>query len=109
MLEPLLNTRNKEEILLYLFANKEGYAREISRFYGKSLCPIQNQLDKLEYGNVLVSKLSGKTRIYFFNKRYPFLKELYILLEKAMSFLPDEERRKLLLVRKRPRRKGKPF
>ena len=109
MLETIFSSKGKEHVLLYLAARKEGYAREIARYYNTSLSPIQNQLDKLETGGVLSSKAVGKTRIYFFNPRYPFFKELNGLLEKALLFLPKEQQEKLFMARKRPRRKGKPL
>jgi hypothetical protein len=109
MLKGIIDTKNKEYVLLYLSANKEGYAREIARFYKTSLSPIQNQMDKLEIDGILSSKDVGKTRLYYFNPRYPFSKELNELLEKAIKFLPLSEREKLLMVRKRPRRKNKPL
>ncbi|MDZ7721401.1 MAG: ArsR family transcriptional regulator [candidate division KSB1 bacterium] len=95
--------------MIYLAARKQGYAREISEFYNSSLSPIQIQLDRLESGNVLVSHLSGRTRIYAFNPRYPFREELVQLLNKAISFLPEEKQENLLYNRKRPRRKSKPL
>lgn len=107
MLESILGSQVRELILIYLAARKQGYAREIAAFYKKSLSPVQNQLDRLENGNVLVSSLSGKTRIYSFNPRYPFLKELMNLLNKVISFLPKEKKDELFLIRKRPRRKEK--
>jgi hypothetical protein len=109
MLESLFTSKTKEQILLFIAARNEGYAREISKFYDKSLSLFQNQLDKLEFGNILYSKRIGKTLMYYFNPRYPFLKELKSLLEKAIEFLPDKEREKLTIIRKRPRRKGKPL
>jgi hypothetical protein len=56
-----------------------------------------------------VSRTAGRTRLYEFNPRYTFLKELKSLLEKALSFYPEEEREKLLMNRRRPRRRGKPL
>jgi len=109
MLESVFGSKNKERVLLYLAARKEGYAREIAKYYNTSLSPIQKQLDNLEAGNVLTSKSYGKTRVYYFNPRYAFLTELAVLLDKAIQFLPIKEKQKLLIVRKRPRRKGKPF
>lgn len=47
-------------------------------------------MDRLESGNIIVSFLEGKTRIYKFNPRYPFLNELKKNLEKAYEFLPEE-------------------
>jgi predicted transcriptional regulator len=109
MLEALIGSKTRERVLFYLVSRKEGYAREIAEFYQSSLSPVQIQLDRLESGNILVSRLSGKTRVYSFNPRYPFLQELLSLLNKAVSFLPDKEQQSLFMVRKRPRRKGKPL
>ena len=109
MLEKLFGSKNSEKVLLYIAGRKEGYAREIAEYYKTSLSPVQNQLDKLEDASVLVSKLAGKTRIYSFNPRYAFGKELINLLEKAITFLPKNEQDSLLKPRKRPRRKGKPL
>lgn len=109
MLEKIFGSKNSENVLLYLAGRKEGYAREIADYYKTSLSPIQNQLDKLEEASVLVSKLAGKTRIYSFNQRYAFYKELINLLEKAITFLPKNTQDILLKPRRRPRRKGKPL
>ncbi|EKD26530.1 MAG: hypothetical protein ACD_79C01135G0001 [uncultured bacterium] len=51
----------------------------------------------------------GKTRLYEFNPRYPFLIELKAILGKAVSFIPDKDREKYYTPRLRPRRKGKPI
>lgn len=109
MLEALLGTVNKERVLLYLFARDEGYPREVAKFYGADLRSIQNQFENLEVGRVLYSRMVGNTRLYAFNPRYPFLEELKALLDKALSFYPDNERELLVTVRRRPRRKGKPL
>jgi predicted transcriptional regulator len=109
MLEAILGSKNKEQVLLYLTARKEGYAREIAKYFNTSLSPIQKQLDNLEIGNILSSRLYGKTRVYCFNPRYPFLRELVELLEKTIKYLPIKEQQRLQIVRKRPRRKGKPL
>jgi hypothetical protein len=109
MLEPLLGSTNAERVLLFLFARNEGYASEIAGFFETDLYGIQKQLEKLEAGGVFTSRKIGRTRLYRFNQRYSFLKELQSLLEKALSFYPDEERERLTVVRRRPRRQGKPL
>ena len=109
MLEAILGSLSSERVLVFIFSRKEGYAREIARFYDTDLAPIQKQLDKLESASVLVSRTAGRTRLYEFNPRYAFLKELQNLLEKALTFYPQEERERLMMVRRRPRRKGKPL
>ena len=109
MLEALMGTKNREWVLQYLLAFDEGYAREITRFYGTTLTSVQKQLSSLENGGVLLSKMSGRTRVYFFNPRYAFLPELTALLEKARAYYPPELRDKLVMQRKRPRRPEKPL
>jgi len=109
MLEPLLGSSNRERILLYLHIRKEGYGREVSRFFKTDLAPIQKQLERLENGGVLYSRNAGRTRLFGLNPRYPFLSELRALLDKAFAFYPPEERKKLSMMRMRPRRKGKPL
>jgi predicted transcriptional regulator len=107
MLEPLLGSKSSEKVLIFIEALGEGYPREISRFFDIALDPIQKQLDKLEFGGILVSFVKGRTRIYTFNPRYPFLKELKVILDKALTFYPEDERERLLMNRRRPRRRGK--
>jgi hypothetical protein len=97
MLEPVLGSASSERALIFILARGKGYATEISRFFVADLSPIQKQLDKLELGGVLISHTAGRTRFYEFNPRYPFLKELMGLLEKALSFYPEKERDSLLI------------
>lgn len=109
MLEPLFGTENSERVMLFLLARNEGYAREIAQFFDTNLYAIQRQLDKLETGGVLVSRTAGRTRLYQFNPRYPFLNELKQLLEKALSFYPQDVRENLVMNRRRPRNRDKPL
>jgi hypothetical protein len=109
MLKPLLGSDNSERVLIFILARDKGYATEIANFFNTNLYAIQRQLDKFESGGVLVSHTIGRTRLYEFNPRYPFLDELKKLLEKALSFYPEKIQEKLQLNRRRPRRRGKPL
>jgi hypothetical protein len=109
MLEPILGSVNAERALLYLLAREEGYAREMARFFGADADSIQKQLAKFEAGGVFTSKEVGRTVLYQFNPRYAFLAELKSLLQKALEFYPEEERDRLVMSRRRPRRRGKPL
>jgi predicted transcriptional regulator len=109
MLEVLFGSKNRERVLQYILARGEGYAKEIATFYGSSLDPVQKQLERLEDGGILVSKTVGRTRLFMFNPRYAFKDELIVLLEKARSFYSPQEQERLIMVRKRPRRTGKPI
>jgi len=109
MLKPLFGTENSERVLIFLLTRNEGYAREIAQFFDTNLYGIQRQLDKLESGGVLVSRTAGRTRLYQFNPRYPFLNELRQLLDKALAFYPEDVRENLMTNRRRPRKRDKPL
>jgi hypothetical protein len=109
MLEAILGSISKERVLIYLYARDKGYAREIARTFGAGLTPIQKQLEALEAANILYCEPQGRTLVYALNPRYPFIKELQALLEKALEFYPPDEQDKLMLDRRRPRRQGKPL
>lgn len=111
MLEPIFGGKNIEKILFYLIINERCYGTHLGRSFEQALSPLQKALDRLESGGIIISFLEGKTRIYQFNPRYPFLQELKNLLEKAYTFLPQEFKNRYYepKIRKRPRRKGKPL
>lgn len=108
LLEPLFGSTNRERVLIFLQARQEGYASEIAKFFETDLFPIQDQLERLEAGGVIVSRKAGRTILYQFNPRYALLNELHALLVKALSFYPEDLQERLLMNRRRPRRKGKP-
>ncbi len=107
MLEVLFGTKSRELVLQYLFVFDAGHAREMSRYFEISLPSIQNQLRHLEDGGVILSEMCGRTRRYFLNPRYAFLKELRALLERVRKFYKPELLAKLTMQRKRPRRPDK--
>ncbi len=109
MLAPLFGSATREKVLLFIFARNKGYSREVAGFFNTSLNQIQKQMDALEAGGVLVSQNVGRTRVYEFNPRYPFLKELKALIEKALGFYPEKVREDLMMNRRRPRRRDKPL
>lgn len=109
MLEAVFGCANEERVLAFLACREEGYAREIARFFRTGLTPIQKQLERLEGAGVFYSQLLGRTRVYRFNPRYPFARELQRLIRKAVTFYPETEREALLVNRRRPRKAGKPL
>ena len=63
-------------MLMFMLAREAGYATEMARFFKTNLYGLQNQLDRLETGGVVVSRKVGRTRVYTFNPSYAFLDEL---------------------------------
>ncbi len=111
MLESIFGSKQIEKVLFFILINNRCYGTQLSKRFNESLSPFQKALDRLEEGGILVSFLEGKTRVYQFNPRYPFLQEFKSFLEKAYTFLPQEFKDKYydLKIRKRPRKKGKPL
>jgi DNA-binding MarR family transcriptional regulator len=109
MLEALLGSQDEERALMYLNCREEGYPRQMARETGATFSSLQTQLRRLEEAGILYSERFGRTRVYRFNPRYPFLGELRALLTKALRFYPEAERELLLMSRQRPRLAGKPL
>ena len=111
MLEYLFANKNVEKVLMYLCLHGKTNATELSRSFDSALDPIQKTLRKLEEGGLLASFLEGRTRVFRWNPRYPFLKEIQALAKRAYSFLPldIQESRYQSTKRKRPRKTGKPL
>jgi len=109
MLEVLFGTKTRELTLQYLLTFKEGYAREVAKYLDISLPSIQNQLKNFEEAGLALSKMQGRTKVYFLNPRYAFLEELTILLEKAKLYYKPDLKEKFDMQRKRPRRPEKPL
>jgi len=109
MLKPILGNDTMEKILFALEYFDKTYSTELSKIFDIPVNGIQQQLERLEKGGVAVSTKVGRTRIYQFNPVYPFLKELRILINKAIEFIPEKEIEEKYKKRKRPRMKGKPY
>ena len=111
MLEALFGNVSIERVLFYLLQNQTCYALQLKKQFQSTLSPMQQALLRLEKGNILVSTLVGKTRVFQFNPRFPFLKELCSFLQSVYETLPEEIKKKYYEspIRKRPRRTGKPL
>lgn len=111
MFEQLFGSRIIEKVLFYMEANKKCFASELRKSFGIPIFGIQRALARLENQGILVSIVEGNNRLYYWNPRYPFLKEFQAFIRKAYAFLPEDMKKKYYerAVRKRPRRKGKPL
>ncbi len=109
MLEGLVGNATVEKVLLYLEQLEEGYPSEIAAAFELSVAMVQRQLDRLERGGIVVSRLRGRTRLFEWNPSFRFRDELRALLRKAVKSLPEADRRRFLGQRRRPRRAGKPI
>jgi biotin operon repressor len=107
MLESILGSATAEKVLLYLQNYEQAYGREIAATFGLAQSQVQKQLQKLESGGVLVSRLAGRTRVYQWNPRNVLIQPLRALLQVALENLPPGELQQFFRRRTRPRRSGK--
>ena len=107
MIEGIFGNKTAEKILLHLFHYHEIYAAAIAHDYNESIHPVQRQLERFERAGVLVSKLMGRTRVYRFNPKSPFMKPIQAIVEIAYESIALNDREKLFGERRRPRKKGK--
>ena len=98
MLEGLCGNKNIEKVLLFLFVNNRCYGTQLHRLLKTPLTSLQNALGRLEKGRVIVSYCEGKTKLYQLNPAYPLLTELELLLKKAYTLLPPQDKKLYSLV-----------
>jgi hypothetical protein len=109
MLEALFGSATAERVLLYLQVYEQGYVRGIASTFELPVSQVQAQLVKFEDAGLLVSSTVGRTRLYVWNPRNPFVAPLRALLEEIVRALPEAEVRAYFRERRRPRKAGKPL
>ena len=110
MLKGLFGNETAVKVLLFVEQYGEGYAQEIAdTFDGLTVSMVQGQLLRFEKEGLLVSLKKGRTRLFLWNPRYPFVSEVREILKKALKAMPDSEHKRYFRRRQRPRRTGKPL
>lgn len=109
VLEAIFGNRSATQVLLFLEAYGEGHANRISTTFDVSVMPIQRQLKRLESNGVLINRMIGRTRVFYFNERNPTVKNLRAFLREELDLLPKSELRQYFRQRQRPRRSDKPL
>lgn len=108
MLEAAFGSPTAERVLLFLHRYDQAYGRQIAVAFDMPVSEIQKQLRKFEGGGLLVSRMVGRTRVYYWNPRSVFVTSLRQLLQVLLENLPPEQRAPYADGRRRPRRAGKP-
>ena len=108
MLDIILGSETAQKIFLHLYHNGETYPSAVAKDFDMSLGQVQRQFDRFEESGVIISKLSGKTRMYQFNKKNPLTGPFIEMVKRVYDSIPLEEKEKIFHVRRRPRVRGKP-
>lgn len=107
MSQALFGNNVAEKCLLYIANYGEGYINGIAKTFKIAPSQVQKQLVRLEEGGILVSRKLGNSRMFSFNPRLAFKKELEALLERQLSLASKDDTQKFYRKRTRPRRTGK--
>jgi hypothetical protein len=108
-LETLFGNRTAAGVLLFIANYGAGHANRIAKTYGFSVNMVQKQLQRLEAGGILVSRLIGRSRVFEFNPRNPTANRIREFLIEELDALPDSVTDDYFRERQRPRRSGKPL
>lgn len=108
MLGKILGSETAMKIMLHLMHYGEIHPSAVAKDYQLSVSAVQKQFQRFEDAGILVSKLVGKTRIYFFNKKFPPVKPFTDLIKIYYDGLSLEDKEQIFAARRRPRRPGKP-
>lgn len=108
MLDLILGSATAQKIFLHIFHHGESYPSAVAKDFAISLGQVQRQFDRFENAGILISKLSGKTRVYQFNKKNPLTSPFLEMVKRVYDSIPLEEKERMFSTRRRPRRAGKP-
>lgn len=111
LLETVFGNRTAAYVVAYIEQYGETYANQIARTFGMPASQVQKQLRRLEAGGLLVNKMQGRTRAYFWNPRAASVKWLRrVVGTEIAAFLESgDPLGEAFLQRRRPRRDGKPL
>ncbi|MBL8994202.1 MAG: hypothetical protein JNM63_12740 [Spirochaetia bacterium] len=107
MIESLLGNATAEKVLLYIANYGDGHISGIAQTFEIPKSQVRKQLLRLENGGILAARSKGSLRIFSFNPRCLYRKELERLLNKILALIPAEQVEKYFRQRQRPRRTGK--
>lgn len=108
-LEALFGNRTAAGVLLFIANYGAGHANRIANTYEISVNMVQKQLQRLEAGGILVSRMVGRSRVFEFNPRNPTAARLRSFLSEELDALPASMTTAYFRERQRPRRSGKPL
>ena len=108
-LEALFGNRTAAGVLLFIANYGGGHANRIAKTYEISVNMVQKQLQRLEAGGILISRMIGRTRVFEFNPRNPTAGRVREFLITELDALPTSITAAYFRERQRPRRSGKPL
>jgi len=101
-------SQTRTRLLLALELLGQSYPRELARLLGVSLSSVQKGLASLDRDALIASRLMGRTRLFQLNPRYFAAEQLRAFIARLAT--EDRElKARIAVLRRRPRRVGKPL
>jgi len=97
----------RTRVLLALRLLDESYPRELARLLARPLNGVQGALKSLERDGLVAARTAGRTRLVRVNPRYFARQELDRFLL-TLASADRELQARVRVLRRRPRRSGKP-
>ncbi|MEM7174328.1 MAG: winged helix-turn-helix domain-containing protein [Chlamydiota bacterium] len=94
MRKALFGTETNAKILFYLLKNKKCYPSELKHNFNMNFQTVNKGLANLLQAGILRSYYEGRTRLYRFDPKCYFLRELKALLKKLYKKLSQKEKDK---------------
>ncbi len=107
MLDTILGSPTAMRVFLHLHHYEKTYASAIAHDFEISVSQVQKQLERYERAGILVSERLGTTRIYQYNLKNFLTRPFMELVKSFYDALPNEEKKRFLEIRRRPRKPGK--
>ncbi|PJZ51549.1 hypothetical protein [Leptospira adleri] len=108
ILDGIFGNGTASRVLLHVYHYNEIHSSAIANDYGTAVTPIRLQLERFERSGILVAKNVGRSRVFAFNPKSPFVKPIKDILAIFYNSLSLEEKESIFSTRRRPRQKGKP-
>ena len=100
MLDKILGSETAQKIFLHLYHHGETYPTAVAKDFKITLGQVQRQFDRFEEAGLIISKLSGKTRIYQFNKKNPMTSPFMELVKRVYESIPLAEKEEIFNTRR---------
>ncbi len=87
MLDSLITSKTRLQLLLYFFLNPEysSYLRKLAKELGESTNAVRVELNRLEDAQLLTSKVNGREKWYIANQSHPLFPEINSIVKKVMG------------------------
>lgn len=94
-LKYILGNTTAEKCLMHVYHHNGAHTRQIARDHNIDADSVNKQLRRFEKAGVLRREKRGRTVVYFFNEKCPFIPEIISIIRKVYDKIPDRQRKRI--------------